>query len=83
VRTLLASGGSAELRAERTRQFQSQPFFVAEPWTARPGAFVGLDAALNGYRAILDGVVDDLNEQDLLYTGTLPSQYSRRGAQRV
>jgi len=38
VRDLLASDSGT--RAQRAVQFQSQPFFVAEPWTARPGAFV-------------------------------------------
>jgi F-type H+/Na+-transporting ATPase subunit beta len=55
VRSLVASGDAAPTRAERAIQFQSQPFFVAEPWTARPATFIAIDVALNGYRAILEG----------------------------
>jgi F-type H+-transporting ATPase subunit beta len=73
VRNLIAAGGPTATRAERAIQFQSQPFFVAEPWTARPGACVTLEVALNGYRAILAGDADGLSAQDLLYTGALPS----------
>ena len=70
VRHLLVSASAT--RKERAVQFQSQPFFVAEPWTARPGAFVPIDVSLAGYRAILDGRADALPEQELLYTGGLP-----------
>jgi RNA polymerase sigma factor (sigma-70 family) len=73
VRNLIASGDAGSTRAERAIQFQSQPFFVAEPWTARPAAFVATDVALNGYRAILEGQADALGEHALLYTGALPS----------
>jgi RNA polymerase sigma factor (sigma-70 family) len=46
VRALLRAGDTLVTRAERATQFQSQPFFVAEPWTAHPGAYVPLEAAL-------------------------------------
>ena len=72
VRTLLDAGDSLAVRAERATQFQSQPFFVAEPWTARPtGAYVPVEVALAGYQAIVQGAADVLGEQDLLWTGAL------------
>ena len=72
VRQLLDSDQSLASRAERATRFQSQPFFVAEPWTARPGAYVPLDSALAGYRAIVLGDADALDEADLLWTDALP-----------
>jgi F-type H+/Na+-transporting ATPase subunit beta len=73
VRNLVAQGEAAATRTARIIQFQSQPFFVAEPWTARPGAFVALDVALNGYRAICNGEADALSARELLYAGALPT----------
>jgi F-type H+/Na+-transporting ATPase subunit beta len=66
------AGNALATRVERATWFQSQPFFVAEPWTARPGAYVPLQAALAGYRAIVQGDADPLSERDLLWTGVLP-----------
>jgi F-type H+-transporting ATPase subunit beta len=75
VRDLLRNASDANsIRAQRVIEFQSQPFYVAEPWTARPGAFVPIDAALGGYRAILTGAADAFDEGALLYAGTFPSR---------
>jgi F0F1-type ATP synthase beta subunit len=71
VRGLLDSQQSLASRAEQATRFQSQPFFVAEPWAAGPGAYVTLDAALAGYRAIVQGDADALDEKDLLWAGAL------------
>ena len=74
IRDLLStSNGSSSIRAQRAVEFQSQPFFVAEPWTARPGAFVRIDAALAGYQAILTGATDAFDNGALLYSGALPT----------
>ena len=48
-----ADGADGAVSLQRLREFQSQPFFVAEPWTARPGETVGLDDTLAGYRTIV------------------------------
>jgi F-type H+-transporting ATPase subunit beta len=77
VRDLLRNPEEADsTRAQRAIEFQSQPFYVAEPWTARPGAFVPVDAAVAGYRAILTGAADALDEGALLYAGAFPSPRS-------
>jgi RNA polymerase sigma factor (sigma-70 family) len=56
VRQLLAGTDPAlDGQRERALGFQAQPFFVAEPWTARPGAFEPLATALAGYQAIVEG----------------------------
>jgi F-type H+/Na+-transporting ATPase subunit beta len=70
VRDLLRDDPESR-RAEQLRQFQSQPFFGAEPWTARPGNIVSLTDALAGYQAILDGAADELSDRDLLFAGAL------------
>ena len=72
VRAMLDAGKALATRTERATWFQSQPFFVAEPWTGRPGAYVPLEAALAGYRAIVQGSTDILSERDLQWMGTLP-----------
>jgi F-type H+-transporting ATPase subunit beta len=74
VRDLLTgASASTRIRAQRAIEFLSQPFYVAEPWTARPGAFVPIDAALAGYRAILTGAADAFDKGALLYAGALPT----------
>ena len=62
----------AELRAQRSRKLQrffAQPFFVAEPYTRRPGVAVGLGEALRGCREILDGIHDAVPEHAFQFTG--------------
>jgi Ankyrin repeats (3 copies)/ATP synthase alpha/beta family, nucleotide-binding domain/Ankyrin repeat len=77
VRDLLRNASDANsIRAQRVIEFQSQPFYVAEPWTARPGAFVPVDAAQAGYRTILTGAADAFAEGALLYAGAFPSRPS-------
>jgi F0F1-type ATP synthase beta subunit len=58
-------------RARQLQRFFAQPFFVAEPYTGRPGSYVPLDEAVRGCRAILDGECDDLLEEAFYFTGTL------------
>ena len=58
-------------RARKLQRFFAQPFFVAEPYTKRPGLHVSRAEALRGCRAILDGEIDALPEQAFYFTGTL------------
>jgi F-type H+-transporting ATPase subunit beta len=60
-------------RAQRIEHFLTQPFFVAEPWSARPGEMVSLDETLAGFRALVNGDGDDLPADRLLYVGRLES----------
>lgn len=84
VRSLLvasAGGGSSTIvppaavvevekrRARKLWLFFAQPFFVAEPYTKRPGVFVSRAEALRGCREILDGVHDDLPDEAFYFTG--------------
>ena len=47
-------------RALKLQNYFTQPFFVAEPYTKRPGATVTAKEALRACREILDGRYDDL-----------------------
>jgi RNA polymerase sigma factor (sigma-70 family) len=74
-------------RAGKLLRFFAQPFFVAEPYTKRPGLHVPLREALRGCRAILDGECDDVAAEAFYFTGTLDdvrraaaAEAARRGA---
>jgi RNA polymerase sigma factor (sigma-70 family) len=64
--------GAADLLKRRARKlwlFFAQPFFVAEPYTRRPGVFVSRAEALRGCREILDGLLDDVPDEALYFGG--------------
>ena len=56
-------------RARKLQAFFSQPFFVAEAFTKRPGLYVSRAEALRGCREILDGLHDDLPADAFYFTG--------------
>ena len=58
-------------RARKVQRFLSQPFFVAENFTGRAGAYVQLNETLRGFEEILDGGCDDLPESAFLMAGTI------------
>jgi F-type H+/Na+-transporting ATPase subunit beta len=58
-------------RAQKLQAFFSQPFFVAEPFTKRPGSYVSRADALRGCREILDGQHDDLPVDAFYFTGSI------------
>ena len=58
-------------RARKIQKFLSQPFFVAEQFTGLKGAFVKIEDTIEGFKAILDGKVDDLPEQAFYLVGGL------------
>lgn len=49
-------------RARKIQKFLSQPFFVAETFTGRPGKYVKLSDTVRGFQEILDGKHDDKPE---------------------
>ncbi len=61
----------AERRRDLIRNFLTQPFFVAEPFTNRAGKVVSRDTALADCRALLDGTHDDLSPDSLYMIGSL------------
>ncbi len=58
-------------RARRIERFLSQPFFVAEQFTGKPGKFVSLKDSINGFKEILEGKHDDLPEEAFYMVGTI------------
>ncbi len=58
-------------RARKVERFFSQPMFVAEAFTGRPGSYVKLEDTVKGFAEILDGKHDDLPEQAFYMVGTI------------
>jgi F-type H+-transporting ATPase subunit beta len=62
---------STVARARRLQRFMSQPFFVGEVFTGRPGKYVSIADTVASFREILEGKADDLPEQAFFLAGTL------------
>lgn len=58
-------------RARRIQKFLSQPFFVAETFTGKPGRFVKLQDTIKGFKMIADGELDDIPEQAFYMAGQI------------
>jgi len=56
-------------RARKIQKFLSQPFFVAENFTGRPGKFVKLEDTIRGFSEILEGKHDDVPEDNFYLKG--------------
>lgn len=70
--TLVNQDRVVAVRARRIQRFLTQPFVVAEPWTAQPGEQVALADTIAGVSAILAGHYDDVPEEALYFVGKLP-----------
>ncbi len=58
-------------RARRIQRFLSQPFHVAETFTARPGAYVQVTETVKGFKEIIEGKHDDLPEAAFYMVGNI------------
>ncbi|MCH7951863.1 F0F1 ATP synthase subunit beta [Patescibacteria group bacterium] len=58
-------------RARRIQRFLTQPFFVAEQFTATPGKYVSIKETVRGFKEILEGKHDALPEQAFFMVGTI------------
>ncbi len=58
-------------RARRIERFLSQPFFVAEPFTGKPGNFTSLKESIRSFKEICDGKWDHLPESAFMYVGVI------------
>jgi len=56
-------------RARRIQKFLSQPFFVAEAFTGRPGKYVKIEDTIRGFKEVIEGKHDDVPEQAFYMTG--------------
>jgi F-type H+/Na+-transporting ATPase subunit beta len=68
---LSAEDKSLVARARRLQRFMSQPFFVGEVFTGRPGRYVSIKDTVASFKEILEGNADDLPEQAFFLAGTL------------
>ncbi len=58
-------------RARKIEKFLSQPFHVAEMFTGLKGVYVPVAETVKGFKAILDGEVDDVPEAAFFNVGTI------------
>jgi len=56
-------------RARKIQRFLTQPMFVAEPFTGRPGKYVPIEETIHGFKEILEGKHDDKNEMNFYMVG--------------
>ncbi|MBQ5426022.1 MAG: F0F1 ATP synthase subunit beta, partial [Pseudobutyrivibrio sp.] len=58
-------------RARKVQRFLSQPFSVAENFTGVKGQFVPVEETVKGFKAILDGEMDEYPEAAFFNVGTI------------
>ncbi len=58
-------------RARKIQRFLSQPFFVAEVFTGKPGVLVSLEDTIRGFNGIVEGDYDHLPEAAFYMVGTI------------
>jgi F-type H+-transporting ATPase subunit beta len=58
-------------RARKIQRFLSQPFYVAEEFTGRPGKYVTIEETVNGFKEIVEGQHDDIPEQAFYMVGNV------------
>ena len=58
-------------RARKIQRFLSQPFFVAEVFTGKPGVLVALEDTIRGFKGIVEGEYDHLPEAAFYMVGTI------------
>src|SRR6266508_3093585 len=64
-------------RARKIERFFSQPMFVAEAFTSRPGVYVKLEDTIRGFKEIIEGKHDDLPEQAFYMCGAIDEALAR------
>ena len=58
-------------RARKIQRFLTQPMFVTEVFTGRPGKYVPIAETVRGFREILEGKHDAIPEQAFYMAGTI------------
>jgi F-type H+-transporting ATPase subunit beta len=69
IEELAEEDKQAVSRARRIQRFLSQPMFVSEVYTGRPGKYVKVEDTVRGFKEILEGKYDDLPEQAFYMVG--------------
>jgi len=72
-------GGSdlAQARASKLERYLTQPFFVAEAFTNRPGVTVSRDVAVADVRALMEETREGPGDDALYMTGSLADALER------
>ncbi len=58
-------------RARKIQKFLSQPFSVAEQFLGTPGKYVKLEDTIAGFKGIVEGLYDNIQEQAFYMAGTI------------
>jgi len=58
-------------RARKIEKYLSQPFHVAEVFTGSPGVYVELADTLAGFKGLIEGKYDDMNEAAFYMVGNI------------
>jgi F-type H+-transporting ATPase subunit beta len=66
-------------RSRRLRNYFTQPMYVAENFTGIPGEFVEIQDVLKDVEDILNGVYDDVDEQEFAFIGCYYKKKGQRG----
>ena len=64
-------------RARKMQRFLSQPFFVAEVFTGKPGRYVKIQDTIQGFKDIVDGLHDEVPEQAFYMAGSIDEVLER------
>lgn len=67
-------------RARKIQKYLSQPFFVAETFTGKPGRFVKLQDTIKGFKMIIDGELDEIPEQAFYMVGAIEEVFEKAKA---
>ena len=70
-------------RARKIQKFLSQPFFTAEIFTGQPGQFVSLEDTIQGFKKLVQGDCDHIDENAFYMAGNLESVYARVGEKKA
>jgi len=65
------------LRARKIQRFLSQPFFVAEAFTGRPGVYVKVEDTIKGFAQLCAGELDHIGEQHFYMAGGIDEVIQR------
>ena len=68
-------------RARKIQRFLSQPFHVAENFTGIPGKYVPVKETVRGFKAIIDGEMDEYPESAFFNVGTIDDVIAKAKAE--
>ena len=70
-------------RARKLEKYLTQPMFVAQRFTGKPGRYVRIADTVEGCQAILRGDCDEIPEQALAYIGTIDEAFEQAQSEEL